>query len=398
MIDHIITAGVGISILALAYVIDLIVGIAKVMFTAELAWSWKKMVQDLVKAALISIGIVGFVVVLDLMSWFGSMAGADLSFLSAISLPALISAIIGGCAWYLQNAFSNIVKFINNHDVEVEVDETKADYAAISSKVKEIVADVKNLITPEKSIEKHKEFEESGGTGKAYVVPISSYDDFKTAVNGKGFNIDDWAGWQCWDGAALLWQQLGLRLITGNGAAIGCWDLKRDVNKYDKFDLVTDVSSLKRGDVVCMRPNHIGYFDGWNGNYMRILGQNQGGTPIYTQNGYTTEAFNVVNIAKSAFAGAFRYRGWITTTTTVTTTTVANPGSTSPSNQSTVSYTYRRGDTFGQVLLNLGLIKNKSTMWNVPNGEVARYTEQLREQGISGNIPIGKTIKLRRLS
>lgn len=57
-----------------------------------------------------------------------------------------------------------------------------------------------------------------------------------------------------------------------------------------------------------------------------------------------------------------------------------------------IRYTYKPGDTFGQVLLNLGLSNGKN-LWG-PNGDVAYYTKQLNDQGIKGNIPIGKTISL----
>lgn len=148
--------------------------------------------------------------------------------------------------------------------------------------------------------------EKVGGVGSVYNVPESSYAAFRKAVLGHGYDIDNYYGWQCWDGAALLWQQFGLSLLTGNGLAIGCWDLKRTYNKGTRFDLVTSVNSLKPGDVVVMRPNHIGFFDGYDGGYMRILGQNQGGTP--GKNGGS--AFNVVRITKGAFAGAFRLKAW----------------------------------------------------------------------------------------
>lgn len=149
--------------------------------------------------------------------------------------------------------------------------------------------------------------EKVGGVGAQYSVPIASYADFKATVLGNGYDIDNYYGWQCWDAAALLWQQLGLSLFTGNGLAIGCWDLKRDVNKYDKFELVTDVNSLRLGDVVVMRPNHIGFFDGYEGGYMRILSQNQGIGAANTAGGY---AFSIVRIAKTSFAGAFRFNAW----------------------------------------------------------------------------------------
>lgn len=163
---------------------------------------------------------------------------------------------------------------------------------------------VEDKIKEEESADTDEDKE--GGVGTHYSVPIGSYAEFKNAVNGNGYDIDNHYGWQCWDGTALLWQQLGHSLYTGNGLAIGCWDLKRDTNKYDKFDLVTDVNGLKLGDVVAMRPNHIGFFDGYEGNYMRILGQNQGGKK--GPNGGM--AFSLALIAKSAFAGAFRYKGW----------------------------------------------------------------------------------------
>lgn len=148
--------------------------------------------------------------------------------------------------------------------------------------------------------------DKEGGVGSVYSVPHGSYSAFKAAVNGRGYDIDNYYGWQCWDGAALLWQQFGLPLLTGNGLAIGCWDLKRTQNKGTRFDLVTNVNSLKPGDVVCMRPNHIGFFDGYDGGYMRILGQNQGGAK--GPNGGM--AFNIVKISKTAFAGAFRLKDW----------------------------------------------------------------------------------------
>ena len=156
--------------------------------------------------------------------------------------------------------------------------------------------------------EEAKDDNQEGGVGSVYNVPEGSYATFKAAVNGRGYDIDNYYGWQCWDGAALLWQQFGLPLLTGNGLAIGCWDLKRTQNKGTRFDLVTDVNKLKLGDVVCMRPNHIGFFDGYDGGYMRILGQNQGGSR--GPNGGM--AFNIVRISKSAFAGAFRLKAWNT--------------------------------------------------------------------------------------
>ena len=60
----------------------------------------------------------------------------------------------------------------------------------------------------------------------------------------------------------------------------------------------------------------------------------------------------------------------------------------------TIEYTYKRGDTFGQVIKDLGL-NTKKGLWG-SDGDVAYYTKQLREQGIPGMVPIGTKIRLKR--
>lgn len=62
-----------------------------------------------------------------------------------------------------------------------------------------------------------------------------------------------------------------------------------------------------------------------------------------------------------------------------------------------VEYTYKPGDTFGQVLLDLGLSK-PGQLWG-PNGDVDYYTRQLRDQDMldaRGNVKLGKKFKLIR--
>lgn len=59
-----------------------------------------------------------------------------------------------------------------------------------------------------------------------------------------------------------------------------------------------------------------------------------------------------------------------------------------------VEYTYKPGDTFGQVILDLGINTNKG-LWG-SDGDVAFYTKQLRQQGIPGMVPIGTKIRLKK--
>ena len=71
------------------------------------------------------------------------------------------------------------------------------------------------------------------------------------------------------------------------------------------------------------------------------------------------------------------------------------PGTVGTANGSDViEYTYKPGDTFGQVLIKMGLSDGRN-LWG-PNGDVEYYRKQLHDQGLYGNIPIGRTIRLRR--
>lgn len=77
------------------------------------------------------------------------------------------------------------------------------------------------------------------------------------------------------------------------------------------------------------------------------------------------------------------------------TQTVTETQKTTPEeDEDTIEYIYKRGDTFGQVIKDLGLKTDKG-LWG-SDGDVAYYTKQLREQGIPGMVPIGKKIRLKR--
>lgn len=60
----------------------------------------------------------------------------------------------------------------------------------------------------------------------------------------------------------------------------------------------------------------------------------------------------------------------------------------------TVYFKYVAGDTLGDVIKELGLQTDKG-LWG-PDGDVEYYTKQLREQGINGNIPTDRVIKLQK--
>lgn len=159
------------------------------------------------------------------------------------------------------------------------------------------------------------------------LLPIntSSYDAFRAdaltrAGQGLGYDVDEYYGYQCWDLAAELWMNLpefaghGLYPQTGpNYAAAECWTVSRTQNAGNSFDLIYNLTDVKRGDVIVLGPSpisdvgHIAFADeDYNGtNYMDLLGQNQVNPSLYYGHIPT-----VTNLGVTAFLGAFRYKGW----------------------------------------------------------------------------------------
>ena len=156
-------------------------------------------------------------------------------------------------------------------------------------------------------------------------ITITSYDGFRAdalnrASQGLGYDVDNWLGYQCWDLAAELWMNIpefansGLWPHTGpNLAASECWTYSRTENAGNSFDLIYNLSDVKRGDVIVIGASaisdvgHIAFADeDYNGtNYLNLLGQNQvNPDPNY---GHIP---TVTNLSVSAFLGAFRYKEW----------------------------------------------------------------------------------------
>ena len=84
-------------------------------------------------------------------------------------------------------------------------------------------------------------------------VPHSTFTEWEIATYHNGYNVDGYAGNQCWDYCALLWWQYGLRLITkpgGNGKAIQCWTISKNQNAKPPFVAIEGVENIKRGDVL----------------------------------------------------------------------------------------------------------------------------------------------------
>ena len=156
----------------------------------------------------------------------------------------------------------------------------------------------------------------------AVYVDITSYDAFRNATIGNGYDLDGKGDppQQCWDGAALLWQQLGRWLDTGggNGGARGTWQNRKSENAGEDFYLIYDLSEVKRGDVVVFDYNSTNFnaVDEYGVPYGHIAFADNdydpnAGFDIYGQNQLGKAYFSVqYNVNTSSFLGAFRYKGW----------------------------------------------------------------------------------------
>ena len=106
----------------------------------------------------------------------------------------------------------------------------------------------------------------------------------------------------------------------------------------------------------------------YNNGYVACLGQNQGG-PSCPNGG---AAQNIVNLSMATFLGALRPKTYEEPEPT--------PPTPTPAPSSEVTYSYVPGNTFGQVLLDLGL-SDGTHLWGA-GGDVEYYTRQLVEQNV----------------
>ena len=128
LINSLVTAGVGLVFLGASYALDLLVGAIKVIFTDQMKWSWKKMVEDLVKALLIAIGTESWVALWYFGTWFAQAIGLNIDeYLNVISIVGVIGAIGGGGFWYLASAGQNLLEFLNTKHVDVQIDESQVE-------------------------------------------------------------------------------------------------------------------------------------------------------------------------------------------------------------------------------------------------------------------------------
>jgi hypothetical protein len=151
-------------------------------------------------------------------------------------------------------------------------------------------------------------------------INISSYNSFRNAILGNGYNVDGLYGDQCVDIPKLLVWNAGRPspywLSLPDGYAYEGWTnvSNRTHNAGDLFTLVYNKADVRRGDLVVLNNTssnpygHIAFADSdWDAstNLAYLVGQNQE-NPSASVGHLTT----VTAVVVTTFLGAFRFNAW----------------------------------------------------------------------------------------
>ena len=151
---------------------------------------------------------------------------------------------------------------------------------------------------------------------------LSSYNAFRAATLGNGYDVDGVFGYQCVDMAKLLAGNAGRDYpywkSNPDGYAYEGWTntASRAYNVANYFSLVFNKADVKTGDLVVLRNTtsnpygHIAFADSnWNANTTSatLLGQNQ-----VNPNPTTGHVNTLTVVDVTTFLGAFRFNDWNT--------------------------------------------------------------------------------------
>lgn len=381
IVDKLITVGLGLLILAGTWFVWLLSGVANNLFSPR-KWSWRRTGEDIVKTLVMAVAIISWVTVSEALDWYTSQVGMDISqLLDGVSITGLIAIICGGSGYYVAKAFRNFAVFIGTEHVATQVGE--ANYHAVAQPVKDFIdtittktnkelladggADSKQLGGNELTAEEIG----MGGFANTYpepyaLAPQDSMTDPSTCYNRECVSYCAWK----------------IKELTGSwpkrtgGMNAKYWVQRLAENGYTKV-----VDKPKNGG------RYVGVTEA--GVYGHVVWFEE--DSIITEYNYVTRgAFSVREINLSAYK-------WVEIkaapeSALETAQKASQTVSKKKNASSTVKYTYKPGDTFGQVIKNLGLATSHG-LWG-SDGDVAYYTEQLHQQGIWGNIPIGTIIEL----
>lgn len=220
--------------------------------------------------------------------------------------------------------------------------------------------------------------------GWSETYDTSTPEAFKNDTLGKCIYANNVYGAQCVSLSRVFWWSYADRDVStcGTGMAKGMMECA-DQNAGDDFEIFWGNDNIQDGDWLVFNGGmygHVGMALGpvVNG-YVTLLGENQGGTPCEGGGAAT----NIINMSIKNLIGGYRPKAYIKPA----------PIPNEPDDGS-VDYTYKKGDYFSKVLVELGI--DEGNLWG-KDGSVKYYTEQLIKQDVldkNGNVIIGKPFNL----
>lgn len=152
MVDKLITAGVGAAAMGVMYGAWLLSGAFNVAYSEKRVWSWRRFLEDLLKLLLRLGGVALYIVGCELIEWYASRLGADISaIMNDIGSAGVIMLVFKATVAYAEKAFANFSAFLtqqHNPNLEINLDPEDIDWDGISADVKAGFKRVADALTP----------------------------------------------------------------------------------------------------------------------------------------------------------------------------------------------------------------------------------------------------------
>ena len=199
IINELITAGIGVGLMAVFYLAWLFSGVFSVAYNSERKWSWKRFFEDLLKLILRCGGIAVYVVGCNLVNWYADRLGADISSLmEMIGTAGVLLLILKATLGYAEKAYRNFEQFFATKFTEskVEISDTP-DYAGLVADTRENIKAVAEMITPKHTVDEAQTDDKAEPTtAEIYTAGRGAEVNPLSRILADGDN-DGGKGWQC---------------------------------------------------------------------------------------------------------------------------------------------------------------------------------------------------------
>lgn len=380
LLGQLTLVGLSLAVAGIAYLAWLGSGIANATIKTK-TWSWGRFRTDIGKTLIAVLVVFAIVCDINLAEAIAALIGLNISDgANIVSTTVIVATALTGAVTYLKKALANVWRLWKFKPVDASTLKQDVDYQSVGEGVIDLVDTILGKTAKE-------QLEEDGVTGE-----VLEGEELKVEEAGMGGFVNTYIEpyrskpqdsildpSTCYNRECVSYTAFKIFELTGKwptrtgGMNAKYWVQRLAENGYTKI-----VDKPQNG-----------------GKYVGVTEQGTYGHVIWF------EFDNVVSEYNYSIRGGFDTRTvnlsaykWVEIK--------APDAASAPAieadkvSKNVVTYTYKQGDTFGQVIRSLGL-ETSHGLWGT-DGDVNYYTEQLHKQGIYGNIPVGTTIKLKKRS